>query len=205
MSRVLSAKLTDKHLSNDILIYSWSTTCIYALFAFDPRQCCLLPIIPFWLVTQRWDIRVGTSQGPRTLITLKCLDTSILNTDENHLITLTIHKLNAATCVIIMVTLGDEFNVRHFMSWTLQFFFWVIEFEENGKSIHVGSRIPLKKKCCWLPWQGCQNAASSNPSPAARHPWQSGPLQPILLQADMMKRNRSDDGGGWWLVERAAR
>jgi hypothetical protein len=41
------------------------------------------------LVTQRWDIRVGTSQGPRTLITLKCLDTSILNTDENHLITLT--------------------------------------------------------------------------------------------------------------------
>jgi hypothetical protein len=42
------------------------------------------------LVTQRWDIRVGTSQGPRTLITLKCLDTSILNTDENHLITLTI-------------------------------------------------------------------------------------------------------------------
>jgi hypothetical protein len=41
------------------------------------------------LVTQHWDIRVGTSQGPRTLITLKCLDTSILNTDENHLITLT--------------------------------------------------------------------------------------------------------------------
>jgi hypothetical protein len=41
------------------------------------------------LVTQRWDIRVGTSQGPRTLITLKCLDTSILNTDKNHLITLT--------------------------------------------------------------------------------------------------------------------
>jgi hypothetical protein len=32
MSWVLSAKLTDKHLSNDILIYSWSTTCIYALF-----------------------------------------------------------------------------------------------------------------------------------------------------------------------------
>jgi hypothetical protein len=84
MSQVLSAKLTNKHLSNDILIYSWSTTCIYALFAFDPRQCCLLPIIPFW------DIRVGRSQGPRTLITLKCLDTSILNTDENHLITLTL-------------------------------------------------------------------------------------------------------------------
>jgi hypothetical protein len=42
-----------------------------------------------FLVTQRWDIRVGTSQGPRTLITLKCLDTSILNTDKNHLITLT--------------------------------------------------------------------------------------------------------------------
>ena len=42
------------------------------------------------LVTQRWDIRVGTSQGPRTLITLKCLDTSILNTDKNHLITLTL-------------------------------------------------------------------------------------------------------------------
>jgi hypothetical protein len=43
-----------------------------------------------FLVTQRWDIRVGTSQGPRTLITLKCLDTSILNTDKNHLITLTL-------------------------------------------------------------------------------------------------------------------
>jgi hypothetical protein len=43
-----------------------------------------------FLVTQRWDIRVGTSQGPRTLITLKCLDTSILNTDKNHLITLTV-------------------------------------------------------------------------------------------------------------------
>jgi hypothetical protein len=42
-----------------------------------------------FLVTQRWDIRVGMSQGPRTLITLKCLDTSILNTDENHLISLT--------------------------------------------------------------------------------------------------------------------
>jgi hypothetical protein len=28
--------------------YPWSTICIYALFAFDPRQCCLLPIIPFW-------------------------------------------------------------------------------------------------------------------------------------------------------------
>jgi hypothetical protein len=48
MSWVLSAKLTDKHLSNETLIYSWSTNCIYALFAFDPRQCCFLPIIPFW-------------------------------------------------------------------------------------------------------------------------------------------------------------
>jgi hypothetical protein len=48
MSRVLSAKLTNKHLSNNILIYSWSTICIYALLAFDTRQCCLLPIIPFW-------------------------------------------------------------------------------------------------------------------------------------------------------------
>jgi hypothetical protein len=43
-----------------------------------------------FLVTQRWDIRVGTSQKPRTLITLKCLDTSVLNTDKNHLITLTL-------------------------------------------------------------------------------------------------------------------
>jgi hypothetical protein len=48
-----------------------------------------------FLVTQRWDIRVGTSQGPRTLITFKCLDTSILNTDKNHLITLTVRALNA--------------------------------------------------------------------------------------------------------------
>jgi hypothetical protein len=105
-----------------------------------------------------------------------------------------------------MVALGDEFNVRHFMSWTLQFFFRVIEFEENGKSIHVGSRIPLKKSVVGCRGKGgCQNAASSNPSPAARHPWQSGSLQPILLRADVMKRNRSDDGGGWWLVERAAR
>jgi hypothetical protein len=42
MSRVLSAKLTKKHLSNDILIYSWSTTCTYALFAFDQGNvaCC---------------------------------------------------------------------------------------------------------------------------------------------------------------------
>jgi hypothetical protein len=91
MSRVLSAKLTDKHLSNNILIYSWSTTCIYALFAFDPPKAMLLVADHSFLVTQRWDIRVGTSQGPRTLITLKCLDTSILNTDENHLITLTHH------------------------------------------------------------------------------------------------------------------
>jgi hypothetical protein len=43
-----------------------------------------------FLVTQRWDIRVGTSQEPRTLITLKCLDTSVLNMDKNHLITLTV-------------------------------------------------------------------------------------------------------------------
>jgi hypothetical protein len=90
MSRVLSAKLTDKHLSNDTLIYFWSTICIYALFAYDPRQCCLLPIIPLWSPS------VGTSESarpkkkPRTLITLKCLDTSVLNTDKNHLITLTL-------------------------------------------------------------------------------------------------------------------
>jgi hypothetical protein len=35
---MLSAKLTDKHLSNETLIYSWSTICMYALFAFDPRH-----------------------------------------------------------------------------------------------------------------------------------------------------------------------
>jgi hypothetical protein len=40
------------------------------------------------LVTQHWDVRVGTSQEPRTLTTLKCLDTSVLNTNKNHLITL---------------------------------------------------------------------------------------------------------------------
>jgi hypothetical protein len=43
----------------------------------------------FLVTRQLWDIRVGTSQKPRTLITLKCLDTSVLNTDKNHLITLT--------------------------------------------------------------------------------------------------------------------
>jgi hypothetical protein len=43
-----------------------------------------------FLVTPCWDIRVGMSQGPRTLITLKCLVTSILNTDKNHLIILTL-------------------------------------------------------------------------------------------------------------------
>jgi hypothetical protein len=60
-----------------------------------------------------------------------------------------------------MVALGDEFNVHHFMSWTLQFFFWVIEFEENGKSIHVGSRIPLKKSVV-----GCRGkGAKTQPAP----------------------------------------
>jgi hypothetical protein len=62
MSRVLSAKLTDKHLSIMTLIVSWSTTCMYALFAFDPRQCFLLPIIQF-RSPSAWDIWVCTSQN----------------------------------------------------------------------------------------------------------------------------------------------
>jgi hypothetical protein len=98
MSQVLSAKLTDKHLSNNTLIYSWSTICIYALFAYGPRQCCLLPIIPLWSPS------VGTSElaypkKPRTLITLKCLDTSVLNTDKNHLITLSPCHCRTITCL----------------------------------------------------------------------------------------------------------
>jgi hypothetical protein len=42
MSQVLSAKLTNKHLSIKNLIYSSSTICMYALVAFDPRQCYFL-------------------------------------------------------------------------------------------------------------------------------------------------------------------
>jgi hypothetical protein len=67
-----------------------------------------------FLVTQRWDIRVGTSQGPRTLITLKCLDTSILNTDENHLITLTPcvtprHNIDGPTAVTLPLFLYNHY------------------------------------------------------------------------------------------------
>jgi hypothetical protein len=60
-----------------------------------------------FLVTQRWDIQVGTSQGPRTLITLKCLDTSILNTNKNHLITLTVDGKPAVRILIPVRGAGD--------------------------------------------------------------------------------------------------
>jgi hypothetical protein len=62
MSRVLSAKLTAKHLSIEHLIHSWSTICMYALVAVDPRQCYLLPIIQF-RSPSTWDFRVGMSQN----------------------------------------------------------------------------------------------------------------------------------------------
>jgi hypothetical protein len=61
-----------------------------------------------FLVTQRWDIRVGTSQNPGTLITLKCLDTSVLNTsipiDKNLLITLTGPVVKRSSDGIALVT-----------------------------------------------------------------------------------------------------
>jgi hypothetical protein len=90
MSRVLIAKLTDKHLSIMTLIFSWSTTCMYVLFAFDPRQCCLLPIIQFTSPSAWLEHLSRHVPKPRTIITLKCLDTSILiPIVKNHLTTST--------------------------------------------------------------------------------------------------------------------
>jgi hypothetical protein len=56
--------------------------------AFDQRQCCLLLIIPFWSPSAGTSKSALSQEEPRTLITLKCLDTSVLNTGKNHLITL---------------------------------------------------------------------------------------------------------------------
>jgi hypothetical protein len=88
-SWVLSAKLTDKTLIQwqlDTFLVHHLYLCIVCIW---PKAMLLVADHSF-LVTQRWDIRVGTSQEPRTLITLKCLDTSVLNMDKNHLITLTV-------------------------------------------------------------------------------------------------------------------
>jgi hypothetical protein len=48
MSQVLSAKLTNKHLSIETLIYSWSIICMYALLHLTKGNVALLPIIHFF-------------------------------------------------------------------------------------------------------------------------------------------------------------
>ena len=94
-----------------------------------------------FLVTQRWDIRVGTSQGPRTLITLKCLDTSILNTDKNHLITLTVD----GKPVRILIPVGGAGAQRSFVCKLVAALAPMVKFGKVQLLLNAGDHAHMKQ------------------------------------------------------------
>jgi hypothetical protein len=89
-------KKTNEYLSFGALIYSWYTTMYVDFIAFCPKQYCEFADHCFRFTYSSIGGGGYPSRhvpNPRTLISMKCLDASVLhvhcNADKNHLITST--------------------------------------------------------------------------------------------------------------------